>query len=84
MNIDIISYMIILPAIFGAFIVSTKEPRRKQVFLANMLFFTTNVFSVIFMIINTHIGYIVLYAVYIVISIRGMYLNRGSKNENSN
>lgn len=79
--LEILSFVMIVPAIIGAYLMSNEQPSRRYVFISNGLYTITNAFSLVFMIWNFHVGYFVLYVVYLCICIRGLWLNRPKKDD---
>jgi len=80
--LEIISWVFVFNSIMGAWIMSNNHPIKKKVFIANLLFFFSNLFGIIFMLVNFHWGYLVRNLVFFVIAIRGIYKNRPLKLHN--
>ena len=74
--IEILSWIMLIPAISGAIMVSG-HPKRRDVYIANIFFLITNGFGLIFMLFYFHWGYFVFNIIMTIISIRGIWLNRG-------
>jgi len=72
---EYLAWFFILFSFAGAWLTSKKKPSRKDILIANSLYCVTNIYGVIFMLINFHWAYFFRNLIFLMIGIRGVLKN---------